>query len=759
MFEASSLIDQIIDGKFRILSLQGLGGMGTVYKAEQIGLDRLVALKLMHANLLTDGESQSRFAREAHALSLLNHKNIGIFYSYGFWQEHIPYIAMEMIEGTSLHELLETEGKLPWRRSLNICLQACRGLAHSHASGVVHRDIKPNNIILLQDKQEEDSLKLVDFGLAKVLATGQEVQKLTQTGALVGSVHYMSPELCSGLAPDQRADIYSLGCVLYKCLTGITPHDADNPIGILHKHVNEKPRSPSITGNLKLPAGLDDLVMKMLAKDRSKRYQSMNELENDLVLVLDNRGLECQASQEKAGKEHSKSANNSKRNKSSVFVISGFFLLILSGSILTYFYLNSPAGIVQQLKQKLAAPHSEANYKDIIKTYSKLESLNGFSGADFYSLRSQIYEYAKVISPIEAARLCNDFAGSDKEHRLQWACKGLHLLAAATGRKFTQVKLLQTLSDYCLQSQRKIPLEVSELTTLSKQLNSTALEDKLPFMLMHASVLREHDTNTELLSNLCMIAAAYTYKRETAKARKYYEEAYKLCSRLQSPNQSLLFVRNNECQALRSIGAAEESERVLMEAYLLVQKTPSVLAEEQVIFARRALECGELLIAKESAEHLLELARQKMRIAEATFKGSKFLFGSIMASSKKELEKEMSNIASQTAALADVLAHVYYEQADFKKLKNLKNECASENTLWIQARNSSAYRSYLLTEMKQVSADFQLDERQEKMVREIIEENRLNKIDSTFAKDLSQSYKNYLKQKSNMFAKIQTDHN
>lgn len=275
----------LIDDRYEIIRILGEGGMGSVYEARQVGLERRVAIKILHSTLVKDEESIARFEREALVLSGLSHKNLGTFYSYGIWQKMMPYIAMEFIDGESLSHLISTEsdkGKLDVERLsllFEILLQVADALAFVHEKKILHRDLKPNNILVTKD----GLAKIVDFGLAKMLApNSKDFQKLTQTGMLMGTAQYMSPELCKGESADHRADIYSVGCILYECITGRAPHVADNPIGLMSKHVNEAVIAPSKVISAALPEELDDVVLKALAKSPEDRYSSIDKLKQDL---------------------------------------------------------------------------------------------------------------------------------------------------------------------------------------------------------------------------------------------------------------------------------------------------------------------------------------------------------------------------------------------------------------------------------------------------------------------------------------------
>ncbi len=274
----------VVDGAFEILDLIGEGGMGQVYRARQIELDRIVAIKVLHSTLITDDGAYSRFEREGKVLAELKHPNIPEFYKFGIWNEQFPYIAMEFFHANSLQEVIQS-GPLFWRRCINIMVQTCDALEQVHACGFCHRDLKPGNILVLKSSGEE-VVKVVDFGLAGIIADGS-FGRLTESGVLVGSVSYMSPEQCTGQKSDHRADIYALGAILQECLSGSVPFDASNPIAVMQQHVLEKPRSLSALAGRCFPQGLEDIVSKCLSKDPSSRYSSAQELKLALMNITE----------------------------------------------------------------------------------------------------------------------------------------------------------------------------------------------------------------------------------------------------------------------------------------------------------------------------------------------------------------------------------------------------------------------------------------------------------------------------------------
>lgn len=279
--------DKILDERYRIISTLGEGGMGSVYKAEEIGLQRVVALKILQPGLAGDEEQRKRFEREGQALSSLSHKNLIMFYRLGIWQNLYPYIAMEFLSGKSLLEVIQQTGPLKPRHALELMIQVCEGMEHAHRAGIIHRDLKPGNLMLVD--KEVGLLKVVDFGLARMDGSATK-QGLTQTGALIGSVHYMSPEQCTGRKADARSDVYAVGCILFEVLTGSPPFTADNPVGLLHLHASEPVPPIALPGGESKPQGLDAVIQKALCKDVDQRYQTMREMQEDIELVLGGKG-------------------------------------------------------------------------------------------------------------------------------------------------------------------------------------------------------------------------------------------------------------------------------------------------------------------------------------------------------------------------------------------------------------------------------------------------------------------------------------
>lgn len=297
--------DTIVDGRYRIVDLVGFGGMGGVYKAVDVELERVIALKILHSDF-PDEEARSRFFREGKIASRLEHPNIVQFFRFGQF-EGLPYIAMEYLSGETLREVLNRETRLDLQRSIDVAVQVCRAMQYAHRNGVVHRDLKPNNIMLMP-APVPDFVKVVDFGLARLTevettavktwknahelqsdpgsSIGYANQGLTQTGTILGTAQYMSPEQCKGQPVTAAADVYSLGCILYECIAGIAPFVADTPVAFIHKHVCEEiPPLDTVAPGLAVPPSVEQVLRKAMAKDPEDRYATMSDFEADLLLV------------------------------------------------------------------------------------------------------------------------------------------------------------------------------------------------------------------------------------------------------------------------------------------------------------------------------------------------------------------------------------------------------------------------------------------------------------------------------------------
>jgi len=265
-------IGKKLDGRYEITELIGIGGMADVYKAVDIIEDKIVAVKILKNEFSDDEEFLRRFRNESKAIAVLSHPNIVKIYDVGF-TEKIQFIVMEFIDGITLKEFIEQQGVLKWKDAIHFIIQILRALQHAHDRGIVHRDIKPQNIMLFPD----GTIKVMDFGIARF---AREEGK-TLSDKTIGSVHYISPEQARGDITDEKSDIYSVGVMLYEMLTGQKPFDGENPVSVALMHMQTKAKNPREVNDT-IPEGLEEIVVRAMQKDASKRYQSASEMIKDI---------------------------------------------------------------------------------------------------------------------------------------------------------------------------------------------------------------------------------------------------------------------------------------------------------------------------------------------------------------------------------------------------------------------------------------------------------------------------------------------
>ena len=265
------LVGQVIAGRYEIMQRVGEGGMGVVYKARQTSIDRIVAIKMLNSQMAQDQNWVQRFNNEARACSQLQHPNTIRMFEFGQTSDNRPFMAMEFLDGQSLRDAISKSAPMPPARVVKILIQCCASLAEAHAIGIIHRDIKPDNVFLLSMAGSPDFVKLLDFSVAKLL---QDDRMRTQAGVVFGTPQYMSPEQGRGLPLDPRADLYSLGILAYEMLTGNVPFNHENPMTVLQMHIRHQlPQLPQ-----SVPPNVQQLVYKALEKEAGKRHQSAGEM-------------------------------------------------------------------------------------------------------------------------------------------------------------------------------------------------------------------------------------------------------------------------------------------------------------------------------------------------------------------------------------------------------------------------------------------------------------------------------------------------
>jgi tRNA A-37 threonylcarbamoyl transferase component Bud32 len=281
--QAAELIGRTLNHRYLIEDKIGEGGFGSVFRGKQIATGREVALKILHPHNSTDQTIVARFKREAEACSKLRDIHTVTTYDFDETEDGVLYLAMELLRGRSLHQLQKSDGVLPAERVLGILDQVAQSLGEAHANGIVHRDMKPENVFVETrgtDAAPEDHVKVLDFGIAKMMSGEKEAQALTAVGQTLGTLEFMSPEQLRGQKLDGRSDIYALGMMSYEMLTGVLPFQgAKSPIEIINFHMKQPPPPPSkLKEGLKIPATVDDIIVKMVAKNRDDRFADTDEL-------------------------------------------------------------------------------------------------------------------------------------------------------------------------------------------------------------------------------------------------------------------------------------------------------------------------------------------------------------------------------------------------------------------------------------------------------------------------------------------------
>ncbi len=273
-------IGRLLDGRYEILEIIGTGGMAVVYKARCHRLNRLVAIKILKDEYSKDEEFRHRFHAESQAVAMLSNPNIVSIYDVST-SDDADYIVMELIDGITLKQYMEKKGVLNWKETLHFAIQIAKALEHAHSRGIIHRDIKPHNVMVLKN----GAVKVADFGIAQVMSKSS-----TLTKEALGSVHYISPEQAKGGRVDNRSDLYSLGVVMYEMMTGRPPYDGESPVAVAIQHINGKAAMPS-TLNPNIPGGLEQIIMKAMAQDPNQRYVSAQAMLDDMDEFRKNPGM------------------------------------------------------------------------------------------------------------------------------------------------------------------------------------------------------------------------------------------------------------------------------------------------------------------------------------------------------------------------------------------------------------------------------------------------------------------------------------
>jgi serine/threonine-protein kinase len=335
----------VVNGKFHVEALIGQGGMGKVYRARHLTLERPVVLKILHRGFSADPAVAQRFHREAKAASRLNHPNSIAVLDFGQAEDGTLFMAMEYLQGKDLARVIAEGHPLPVGRIVRIGAQILSALAEAHALGIIHRDLKPENVMIEPRRNQPDHVKVLDFGIAKITESGAGETRLTQAGLVCGTPEYMSPEQASGKELDARSDLYSVGVILYQMATGLLPFESDTPVGFLTKHLSEPPPPPSRRrpGVAVAPA-LEALIMRALAKDPAARYGSADEMK-EALLACDRAGGEALGG--RPGSSAAAVAVPPPRRRGRTLAVAAVVVVIGGG-----------AGVFLATRQTASAPHS-----------------------------------------------------------------------------------------------------------------------------------------------------------------------------------------------------------------------------------------------------------------------------------------------------------------------------------------------------------------------------------------------------------------
>ena len=368
-----------LDGRYEIMEIIGIGGMANVYKAYDTIEDRIVAVKILREEYMDNADMRRRFKNESKAMAVLNHPNIMRVYDVSF-SDRLQSIVMEFIDGITLKEYIEQEKVLKWKEAVHFTVQILRALQHAHDKGIVHRDIKPQNIMLLSD----GTIKITDFGIARFARS----ETRTLTDKAIGSVHYISPEQAAGDTIDARTDIYSVGVMLYEMLTGKVPFEADTPVSVALKQIQSKAVLPREV-NPSIPEGLQEITMHAMEKDAGKRYQSaaqmlrdIDEFKRDPSISFEYKYLSAPLAHDDS--KYSDAIQNARRGKKEkkkkdkprrapvIPVLAGVtaaFVIVSAAFIGWMIYLNNPFARVEDKK----VPNLVGEKYDVVRVSPKYE--------------------------------------------------------------------------------------------------------------------------------------------------------------------------------------------------------------------------------------------------------------------------------------------------------------------------------------------------------------------------------------------------
>lgn len=409
-----------LQGRYEFITVIGAGGAGVIYKAKQKPLGRPVAIKMIHSHLV-NVTALKRFLQEAKTISTMHHPNIISVHDFGVSEDNQPYMVMDYVEGTTLSDYIKKEGALEPEFAVNLAMQICDGLSHAHSHSVLHRDLKPNNVMLVPLAAGEYHLRVLDFGLAKLFAEDEQADHLTKTGETVGTPAYMAPEQVMGKKLSPRSDIYSLGCLLYHCLTGFVPFGGATKMETMLKQLNDQP-PPFSEYDIDVSERLEELVMQILSKDPAGRPESMSQVKERLKALMSyhSSGNVSVLSRKEKKKEPPKI------EPKKIALIAVPLVVVSAAGLFTYFYSQQkPATVVDASTQVKVSEPTKPETKPETKTKVKVPDQDPSAQAAVQTTaQTQAQSQAPVEQEPEYKKNFDDrvflgkFEGQDNIHEL-----------------------------------------------------------------------------------------------------------------------------------------------------------------------------------------------------------------------------------------------------------------------------------------------------------------------------------------------------